>query len=160
MVEKLRKSYEEWWADLSKEFDKYCEIIIGSDEENPCQLMSHDWHSPNPAWSQWAVLNGSKANGFWAVEVARGGTYEFGLRRWPTEVDKPINAAIAGGKAIAVTKARLKIANVDVSKPVSKEASAVTFRVQLKAGKTRLQTWFTDDKGASRGAYYVYVKRL
>jgi len=160
VVEKLRQSYEEWWADLSKEFDKYCEIIIGSDEENPCQLMSHDWHSPNPAWSQWAVLNGSKANGFWAVEVARDGTYEFELRRWPVEVDKPITAAIAKGKAISATKARLKIADVDIVKAIPKDAHIVTFKVQLKAGKTRLQTWFTDESGESRGAYYVYVKRL
>jgi hypothetical protein len=159
-VTKLRKSYEEWWADLSKEFDKYCEIIIGSDEENPCQLMSHDWHSPNPVWSQRAVRAGSKANGFWAVEVARNGTYEFALRRWPVEVDKPVNSAIAGGKAISAEHARLKIANVDVTKTVSREASAVTFQVKLKAGKTRLQTWFTDEAGESRGAYYVYVKRL
>ena len=160
VVEKLRKAYEDWWADISKRFDEYCEIIIGSDEENPCQLMSHDWHSPNPAWSQRAVLNGSKANGFWAVEVARAGTYEFALRRWPVEVDKPITAAIPRGKAISATKARLKISDVDVTGPVPADAHAVTFRVQLKAGKTRLQTWFIDDKGVSRGAYYVYVKRL
>jgi hypothetical protein len=111
-------------------------------------------------WHQGSVRNGMQANGFWAVEIARNGTYEFALRRWPVEVDKPINAAIPGGKAIAVTNARLKIADVDATKPIPQDAHAVTFRVQLKAGKTRLQTWFTDDKGASRGAYYVYVKRL
>ena len=160
VVEKLGKAYEEWWADLSEQFDKYCRLIIGSDEENPCRLMSHDWHGPNPVWSQRAVRAGSKANGFWAVEVARAGKYEFELRRWAAEVDKPITAAIAKGKAIAVTEARLKIADVDITKPIPQDAHAVTFRVQLKAGKTRLQTWFIDDKGESRGAYYVYVKRL
>ena len=169
VVEKLRESYEDSWASISERFDGYCEIIIGSDEENPCRLMSHDWHSPRPAWSQGAVRSGSKANGFWAVHVARDGMYEFALRRWPVEVDRPINAAIPGGKAISATNARLKIApvsafaestGVDVSKPISKDAHAVTFKVQLKAGKTRLQTWFTDDEGTSRGAYYVYVKRL
>ena len=160
VVEKLRKAYEEWWADLSEQFDKYCRLIIGSDEENPCRLMSHDWHGPNPVWSQRAVRAGSKANGFWAVEVARADKYEFELRRWAAEVDKPITAAIAKGKAIAATEARLKIADVDITKPIPQDAHAVTFRVQLKAGKTRLQTWFIDDKGESRGAYYVYVKRL
>ena len=160
VVEKLRKAYEEWWADLSERFDEYCETIIGSDKENPVRLMSHDWHTPRVPWHQGAVRNGMKANGFWAVEVDRDGRYEFALRRWALEVDKPITAAIPRGKAIAVTKARLKIADVDVTKPIPKDAHAVTFRVQLKAGKTRLQTWFTDDKGESRGAYYVYVKRL
>jgi len=160
VVEKLRQSYEQWWADLSKGFDKYCEIVIGSDKQNPTRLMSHDWHSPDPAWSQQAVRNASKANGFWAVEIERDGTYEFELRRWPIELDAPINGAIPGGKAIAATSARLKVADVDVSKPVSKEDHAVTFQVKLKAGKTRLETWFTDGDGTSRGAYYVYAKRL
>jgi arylsulfatase A-like enzyme len=160
VVENLRRAYEDWWADLSKRFDEYCETIIGSDKENPVRLMSHDWHTPKVPWHQGAVRNGMQANGFWAVEVARNGTYEFALRRWPIEVDKPINAAIPGGKAIGATNARLMIADVDATKPIPANAHAVTFRVKLKAGKTRLQTWFTDDKGASRGAYYVYVKRL
>ncbi len=160
VVERLRQSYEQWWADLSRDFDKYCEIVVGSDRQNPTRLMSHDWHSPDPAWSQQAVRNGSKANGFWAVEIERDGTYEFELRRWPVELDAPINGAIARGKAITATNARLKVADVDVSRPISKEDRAVTFRVKLKAGKTRLETWFTDNEGTSRGAYYVYAKRL
>jgi len=160
VVEKLRRSYEDWWADLSKGFDDYCEISLGSDKQNPTRLMSHDWHSPNPAWSQGAVRSGSKANGFWAVEVERDGTYEFALRRWPIEVNAPINAAADGGKAISATSARIKIADVDQSKTVDPDAAEVKFRVKLGAGKTRLQTWFTDDQGDSCGAYYVYVKRL
>jgi len=160
VADSLRRRYDDWWADISRRFGEYCEIIIGSDEENPSRLMSHDWHSPNPAWSQRAVRSASLANGFWAVEVARDGTYEFALRRWPIEVDAPINAAIPGGKGIGATKARLEIADVDVSMPVSEDARAAVFQVSLKAGKTPLQTWFIDNDGTSRGAYYVYVKRL
>jgi arylsulfatase A-like enzyme len=160
VVQRLRQCYDDWWADISERFDEYCQIIIGSDQENPSRLMSHDWHSPNPAWSQGAVRSGSEANGFWAVEVAREGTYEFALRRWPVEVDEPINAAIPGGKAISAGQARLKIADVDVTMPVSKDARAAVFQVKLKPGKTCLQTWFMDEAGASRGAYYVYVKRI
>ena len=160
VVEKLRKSYDKWWADLSRRFDEYCETIIGSDKENPVLLMSHDWHGPRVPWSQGAVRSGTQANGFWAVEVARDGTYQFDLRRWPIEANKPINAAIGRGKTINATKARLKIEDVDLATSIPQDATAVTFTVRLYAGKTRLQTWFTDDKGASRGAYYVYVKRL
>jgi arylsulfatase A-like enzyme len=35
VVKKLRRFYEKLWADLSKGFDEYCEIIIGSDKQNP-----------------------------------------------------------------------------------------------------------------------------
>jgi len=160
VVERLRKASEDWWADISERFDEYCETIIGSDKQNPIRLMSHDWHSEMPAWSQSAVRSGSKANGFWAVEIERNGTYQFELRRWPKELNTPINAAIPDGKAIIATEARLKIADVDVTKQVSEDALGVTFQVKLKAGKTHLQTWFIDDEGESRGAYYVYVKRL
>jgi len=30
-------------------------------------------------------------SGFWTVETDRDSTYEFALRRWPVEVDRPIN---------------------------------------------------------------------
>jgi len=160
VVETLRQKYEDWWVDVSQRFDEYCEIIIGSEKENPTRLMSHDWHE-GPVWSQSGVRSGSEKNGFWAVEVERDGTYEFSLRRWPEELGEPITAAIPDGKAIAATEARLKIADVDVTKPIPEGAVAVTFQVQLQAGKTRLETWFTDDeKGESRGAYYVYAERL
>ncbi len=160
VVEKLRKAYENWWADVSQRFDEYCEIIIGSDKQNPTRLMSHDWHSPKVPWNQGAIRSGMEANGFWAVEVARDGRYQFELRRWPKELDAPINEAIPGGKAITATEARLKIGDADMTMPVPGDAHGVTFRLNLKAGKTRLQTWFTDDRGNSRGAYYIYVKRL
>ncbi len=156
----LRVAYERWWADLSDRFDQYCETVIGSKEEPLSRITAHDWHGQNVPWDQSHIRRGILANGFWAVEVAQAGKYEFELRRWPIEVDQPIASAIPGGKAIQATKARLKIANVNVTQPVPEGASAVTFRVNLEAGKTRLQTWFIDDDGASRGAYYVYVRRL
>ena len=160
VVDKLRKAYEDWWASVSTRFDEYCEIIIGSDKQNPTRLMSHDWHTPKVPWNQGVIRSGMQANSFWAVEIERSGTYQFELRRWPEEVDAPINEAIPGGKAIAATKARLKVADIDETITVPAEAKAVTFQVRLKPGKTRLQTWLMDDKGTSRGAYYVYAKRL
>ena len=159
VVAKLRREYDKWWADISKRFGEYCRIIIGSDAENPAKLTSHDWHTHGP-WNQDQVRQGQARNSFWAVEVARRGDYEIELRRWPKEVDAPITAAIEGGEAIRAKTARLKIADLDQTKEIPKDAKAVTFRLKLKAGKTRLQTWFIDDESESRGAYYVYVKRL
>jgi hypothetical protein len=159
-IEKLREAYERWWADLSDRFDEYCEIVIGSKKGPPSRLTAHDWHGQSVPWDQSHIRRGLQSNGFWAVEVVQDGKYEFELRRWPVEVNQPITSAIPGGQAIRATKARLKIANVDVTQPVPEGASAVTFRVNLEPGKTRLQTWFIDDVGASRGVYYVYVKRL
>jgi arylsulfatase A-like enzyme len=161
VVEKLRRAYEDWWWGVSQRFDEQCEIIIGSGRENPVRLTCHDWHGEKlPPWNQDHIRDGLCVNGFWAVEVVRPGRYEFNLRRWPLEVDKPINAAIPGGKAIIANQARLKIADVDIVKPISPTDTVITFDVLLNVGKASLQTWFTDDMGNSRGAYYVYVRPI
>jgi len=151
VVATLRKAYDAWWGGLSKRFGEYCEIIIGSEHENPSRITCYDWHGASVPWHQGAVRRGGKANGFWAVEVARDGKYEFELRRWPKEVNQSVEAE----------KARLKIGDVDETQAVPAGATAATFTVQLQAGKTRMQTWLTGGKaGKGRGAYFVYVKRL
>ena len=76
-------------------------------------------------------------------------------------MNAPITAAIPDGTAIAADTARLKIANIDVNKPVTASDVGITFQVQLSPQKTTLQTWFTDSQsGQSRGAYYVYARRV
>ncbi|MHC4666309.1 MAG: arylsulfatase [Planctomycetota bacterium] len=159
IVAELRAEYEKWWADTSKRFLEHCEIIVGSDHENPATLTSHDWHAHGP-WNQEQIRQGQKHNSYWVVEVARDAEYEIELRRWPKEAEAAITAAIEGGEAISAQKARLKIAHFDQTKQIPEDAKAITFRTQLKAGKTRLQTWFIDGEDESRGAYYVYVKRI
>jgi len=157
----LRNAYEKWWADVSKRFDEYCEIIVGSDKENPSCITCHDRHEEGLVpWNHRRICKGQRGNGFWAIEVERDGKYEISLRRWPEELDKPITAAIPRSVAIEAVKGRLKIGDFDMTKPIEPEAKAVTFNVQLKAGKTRMQTWFIEKNGDSLGAYYVYVKRV
>jgi hypothetical protein len=130
--------------------------VLGNDAENPTTLTGHDWHEGNPPWNQSHIQGGSKANGFWAVEVERAGKYEIELRRWPREADR----AIDDGPGIKAAKARLTIAGLDLSQPVPAGAAAVAFQVNLPAGPTRLQSWLIDAQGNSRGAYYAYVKLL
>jgi hypothetical protein len=161
VVRDLRRAYERWWEDTSQRFEEYCEIVIGSEQENPACLTCHDWHGGKlPPWNQTHILKGMEANGYWAVEVAQAGEYEFSLRRWPVELDAPMNAPVPGGQAVSVTGARLLIGEVDLERAVVEDAKEATFRVPLKPGKTKLQTWLAAGDGASRGAYYVYVKRI
>ena len=99
-------------------------------------------------------------NGFWAVEVARAGSYQITLRRWPEEVDAPITAAVDDGTAIDVVSAKIRVGQLEASQPIPADATSVAFTVQLPCGKTRLQTWFNDANGESRGAYYAKVMRV
>jgi hypothetical protein len=150
-VQRLRGAYEAWWASVSTRFDEYCEIIVGSPRQNPTHFTCHDWHGARVPWNQGAIRRApGGANGFWAVEIASAGTYTFTLRRWPRGEPKPIGAQTA----------RLKIAGTDTTQTVPPAAHEVRFRLTLPAGTTRLETWFTDDRGTSWGAYYVYAERV
>jgi arylsulfatase A-like enzyme len=149
VVDTLRQAYEEWYADVSKRFREYCEIVVGAEQENPTQLCCHDWHGELAPSGQEMVRRAVDANGFWALDVARAGTYEITLRQQPTQAAFPIDA----------TSARVKIGDAEHAKPVPPGATGVSFRVELGVGKTRLQTWLDGKDGRTRGAYYVELKR-
>jgi arylsulfatase A-like enzyme len=149
-VADLHAAYEQWYADLSKRFDEYCPIVVGTDAENPSRLCCHDWHGERALSGQEMVREGVKANGFWAMEVARAGRYEITLRQQPAVAAFPIQA----------TTARLRIGDKELAKPVPPGSASVVFEVDLKTGQTRLQTWFADKDLDLRGAYYVDVKYL
>jgi len=152
VVKQLRKVYESYWADVSKRFDEYCEIVLGSPEENPAMLTCHDWHEPSRGvpWNQGHIQKRLASNGFWAVDVERAGRYEFVLRERPEYAKH----ALPDGTA------RLKIGAVDVTQPMAAGSTAVRFEVELPKGKTRLVTWLEEAKGASRGAFFVEAKYL
>jgi arylsulfatase A-like enzyme len=109
VVATLRMNYENWWTDISRRFDEYCSIVIGSGEDNPTYLACHDWHGAVAPSGQDMVRKEVVANGFWAVEVARAGKYEITLRQQPAAAMFPIQAATA----------RLTVGNADVRQPVA-----------------------------------------
>jgi arylsulfatase A-like enzyme len=149
VVAELGKAYDDWYASISRRFDEYCPSVLGAREANPTLLTCHDWHGKNVPWNQGMIRRDPQANGFWAVDVARPGTYRFTLRQRPKVARFPIQG----------TKAWLKIGKVEESKPIPAGATAVTFQVHLDAGESKLQTRFSD-KGASRGAFFVEVEYL
>ncbi len=185
LARRLCQAYEQWWAQMMSSADQETEIVIGSDQANPTLLTTHDVRG-DLAWNQDQVLAGKFTNGYWPIDVARDGIYEFSLRRWPREVDAPITAAIPvpenlrhlmhyvshsdysktheTGVAIPSTYARLKIGPFDADRLIQKDDHEVVFRVPLKAGSTRLQAWFVDGSGnigaQTWGVYYVSVRRV
>jgi arylsulfatase A-like enzyme len=172
IVETLSQDYDTWWKLVSQMDNKYVRIVLGNDRDNPSRLTCHDWHGKGAAdatWNQKLIRQGPAAIGFWAVDVERAGTYRIELRRWPREVDLPLNAPYRDkkpnrektpGKAVSVVKAKLSIAGVEQSKPVASEDKAATFTVQLPRGPAELHTWLYGQDGTERGAYFVYVERI
>ncbi|WP_201750147.1 arylsulfatase [Tautonia marina] len=155
-VTALRAIYDRWWDDVSRTHDRVARIVVGSDAENPTRLTCHDWTGAeeNPPWNQTMIREGLVRNGIWNIEVDRDGVYTIELRRWPTQEPRPIN----DGPGPIAHDARVVIGELEASKPVGPEDVAITFRVELEAGPTSLQTWFEGPEG-SRGAYFVSVRR-
>jgi arylsulfatase A-like enzyme len=153
VVERLRRAYDEWWKSLEPVFGETVRIGIGSDAESPTALTSHDWRTDDETqvvWNAAQVNAAHPGNGYWALDVVRGGRYEIELRRWPRPSHLGIDAS----------RARLKIGDVDWEKALSPYDAEATFRVELVPGPTALQTWLTARGGETRGAYFVYVRRL
>ncbi len=188
VVRRMRRHYEAWWARVRPTLSQFETMTVGSDKENPTCLSSLDWLAPKLTIAaqtvdvrllgQLPVVEGSLPLGRpmpvlncpWNVRVEQDGQYEISLRRWPKEADTAITAGLPPyegvdgtfpeGKALPAVKARLRIGQVDVSKPVAPGDKAATFTVRLAAGKTRLETWFYDAEGNELcGAFYVDVLR-
>ena len=98
IVERLRGEYETWWTHIADRFDEQVPIVIGAEQEPETRLTAHDWHSKEDAqvpWNQEVIQKNPPANGYWAIEVARDGTYRFDLYQH----DKPANFPIEASEA-------------------------------------------------------------
>jgi arylsulfatase len=170
VVAKMRAHYEQWWKGVAPRVNDHEAIIVGADAENPVQLSPADWE--DSFLDQGAqVRAGLRRNGAWNIEMARAGNYEVTLRRWPAEADAAIRAGLPAvkhtdgvfpaGASLPVAAARLKVSAFNATRPVGADDKAIMFAVKLAAGRTRLQTWFSDADGKEvAGAYYVTVRRL
>ncbi|MCK4748713.1 MAG: arylsulfatase [Bacteroidales bacterium] len=165
IIEKMRDHYEKWWSEVEPGRSKLFALSIGSDEEDPVKLSSCDWDGAYA--DNWWQLSGGGHNGNWHLLVEESAEYEFELRRWPAEADAPISASVTKpgydneGKALPIVMAGIKIADVELSKPVSPDDKSITFKINLNAGDTQLKTWFLDEHGNDLcGAYYVSARKL
>ena len=182
VVEELREEYEKWWETVSEQFDEDIPISLGADPGTETLLTCHDWRNEDCdcPWNQGHIRAGHEANGHWEVEVERDGEYLIELRRWPKEGERALAAGIegddvpfrrdsipernwnmyTGGKALAVTQAKLRIGDCGFETAIGPEDAGAVFEVPLAKGQTHLQTWLMDGEGLEVGAYYVYVRAL
>jgi len=148
VVKSFNRKYEEWWDDVSRDFDKYNEIIVGTEHENPAMLYSHDAHRKG-------------GERIWVINVEFGGNYEIKLYRWPEEANKGISETRNGQKTVNIKQAHLKIGNVNASLKVNPDMKYAQFTLYLKAGTTCLQGWFTDNGNSrSYGTYSISMERV
>ncbi len=131
------------------------------------------------AFHQGQIRQGDGGNGYLEIMVETSGTYHVELRRWPKEEDRAITEGIeesddgwrsdilgdyrffySGGKAMPFTEATLKIGDQEWTKPVAPSDKGIAFEVELAQGVTTLVSTFSGPGELTRGAYYVYVRKL
>jgi arylsulfatase A-like enzyme len=186
VVQELRAEYEKLWEEISSRDEEFGRPIIGSEKQEVTRLFSLEWIPTEGPFAPWRhdehILKGVPWNGYWEVEIAQDGVYEFELRRWPEEVDwaiagalpaaeksdvvgpgpdgRPIPVKMGRGTALPITKARLRVDDKEMQKQITENETFVVFAMELKGGQKRIQTWFLSDEEESWGAYFVYARRV
>jgi arylsulfatase A-like enzyme len=150
----LYAEYKQWFEDVTEEGGAYNRFILGAREENPTRFTTRDWHPTDGGviWKMELVEDDSLfVNGFWAVDVQRSGSYEIRIARFPEDAESPAKA----------NQARIQISNINQKVKLDPDAISATFKVDLKKGHAKLQTWLRDaENGKERGAYHIKVTRL
>lgn len=147
VVSQLRKRYEAYWADLPDPSTTLSRHHLGADDCPEVVLNGMDWYVGSRPWHSGHFRSGG--NGAWPVTVLKDGRYRFDCRIFPREANKPSQ----------VTKAKIKIGDVETEQILNTTSLGATFELALTAGDYDLQTWLTQgDK--ERGALFVYVKAL
>lgn len=172
IVKKLIDYYNDWWSDVSKEFN-YTYINIEPNQINT--LTSHDIHVNSiTAWHQRDVRKGV------AYEIApfslnfkESGVYEFSLRRWPKEVNLKLAETINDnypstkywdekgiGKSMKFSSAFLKIGDEYYKKDVDNLSKNVKFKINVGAGKKTVESGFVLKNGKVTTSFYTYIKKI
>jgi arylsulfatase B len=163
-IKKMRAFYEDWWNELEPTFAQTTEIYLGHEDHPVVSMTSHDWiQNDNPPWNQGsnrqgAAPKGGKHKGHWAVKVLEEGNYNFELRRWPAEADKPITGGLPAlpnvpgaskafstvpGKAFDFKTATLRVDGKDIeSAPIKGDETHITFTAPLSVGSHQLAPVF------------------
>ncbi len=173
VVKKMRGELYQWWDEVGPTANVPQRVIIGSDHENPSQLTACEWLDVFVD-QQGQIRNGVQKSGYWLLNVAQDGEYEFELRRWPKDADIPLTEAMPNGtgKALPITSASIYLSNYHhlsvgkkkpygfegLTKQVKSGDKSVVFTATLKKGPIALHTWFRG-KDTIFSAYYVYVHR-
>ena len=141
----MRRRYEDWFSDVTKDLESPVRNQVGSTHENLVRLAAQDMrgpHAPDAPW-HWSKVHHMADTepagaGYYELQVARDGQYRITLSYGP-----------ADGKGIPVIKqgkAFLGVGNITKEKPMEAGVPSVTFDMSLKTGPCRLEALFTGQR--------------
>jgi len=177
VTERLAVGYEKWWQSIMDENvnERYAYIKVGSPEENPSRISSHDMMTGKfgHMWHQYGATNASQATGNWKIEFVEDGDYKISLCRFPRESGLAINATFPAEKQRielervmpASTKsdfeeAYIYVADLEKTVRIEKGQKEVSFTAKVSAGKYDMEAQLIDKDKRVHPAYYVYIEKL
>jgi arylsulfatase A-like enzyme len=191
LVTKMSGAYQTYWADVSRGDERDIAVCIGSDQQPVVCLTAESMnHIDGPwIWNQLHVTQGVRSKGLWPVDAEVSGTYRIAVRRWPQEIDAPMQSECpplavpirkaflfdeevdevlyaaakgeSGSVALPIAAVRLRVDGVQKVQEVTPDMSEAVFEVFLEAGRRRIEADFSDSDGLDLGtAYYVVVQRV
>lgn len=183
LVKELRGEYDKWWGIVSEQFSRDVPYVIGRSDNDTVSLTAHDIRNEagDVPWLQQHVRQAKVVSGYWAIDVAKAGTYTIELRRWPQSTGYTLsqgidgddsgwrkdciqeeNAAMyEGGTALPLRWAHIEIAGISLHNEVDPDAVSTIFSADLPVGDTQLFAAFYD-KGPPRtiAPYYIYINKV
>ncbi len=172
IVQPLRAAHDAWWREIEPTFGHTPRFVIGDPRGDPVWLSAWDLHGQS-VYLQVQIEQAEPAHGYWEIEIASAGEYEFTLRRWPREVARPIVDGLAitrinkDGAPPRVTRgahrARVTVGGLDLQQRFPAGAQEVKLVGRLPAGPARLEATFINDEslaGAVWSAYFVAARKL
>jgi arylsulfatase A-like enzyme len=134
-VSRLKKLYEEWFADVTKAGFSPPRIIIGNEKENPVRLSRQDWRGPKAGW-------GPDNLGHWEIKIERAGKYKVTI--WfPGEFEG--YSVRVGSKMEKATQLKMK--------------DTTTFEMDLSEGKADIEGVITAD-GKTRSVIHIQLEYI
>ena len=142
VVEKLRRQYDAWLADVARDHGYEApRIQIGTPHENPTILTRQDWRGPAASWSPGGL-------GYWELAVPQAGTFEITCLFRPTKQPAMVH---------------FRMQEIELEQKVEAGVGRCIFSpVKLAASPAeRLEAWIVEE-GTKKpvGMQYVNVKRL
>jgi len=173
VMDSMKAFYKKWWSQVEPGIDQFVPVIVGSENENPVILDSHNWVE--------GAINGQRGiaralgpsnGGDIHIHVAQEGRYRIELSRWPFHLNRGLRTigpeTTIGGTQIETGKAmpvEFGCLSIDGKEPlISKRRdneTAVTMEIELSAGRKTIRAWFKDlNEKDLCGAYYLKMLRL
>ncbi|MEM7755856.1 MAG: arylsulfatase [Planctomycetota bacterium] len=140
----MEAHYDAWYENAKPEFDVRRWIRVGTEKQEPMRLYAQDW--VGDYCDNLGGLTDGWAVGYWNIDVARSGTYEIELRRWPEEANLPLSAGYGPGFTQGprgrrpIVAANIQIAGHNFTLDSQPEDTNTVFRVRLDAGRHKLYT--------------------